>query len=74
MDYRKARGGEELGRIRIVNGQMQIEGTMSPTIRQDLENHRREMMSRHLSDEEYLKSLVLVFSGAYIRAGLVDEG
>lgn len=57
--------------IRASGGQMQIEAKepIPPRIQSDLDKQR----ARIESDEEFLRSLVLEMSGAYMRAKLVKE-
>lgn len=74
VDHRQWNTAVEMGRVLMVNGQMQLEGFTDPKMRQHLEEHRRFIAARELSDEEYLKSLLLEFSGRYIRAGFFKEG
>lgn len=76
VDYRDwdNNDGKEIGRVRMTNGTMQLEGPLSPTIQETLTEHEKVMAPRHLTDEEFLRSILLVFSGAYFKAGLIQEG
>jgi hypothetical protein len=72
LDYREFQNERLMGTVRMVGGQLQVEGDVPPIIQQDLQNHVREMGK--VNDETYLKSLELVFSGAYLKAKFIPEG
>lgn len=72
LDYREFQNERLMGTVRMSNGQLQTEGEIPAIIMQDLKNHQREMGK--VNDETYLKSLELVFSGAYLKAKFIPEG